>query len=299
MLSKQLEYVICNVCGSDDYDLFFIENNFHVVRCKTCGLVYVNPRPVEDCAEPQHGEEYGSYLDNYINLKDSHRDQAVSGLKQIHDYASGGRILDIGCAAGFFLNEAAKAGWESCGVEPVGDFARYARENFPVQVENKMFEDVHYPDFHFDVVTNFNILSHLRDPSVFFQEIFRILKPGGLLMCQTGNGAELASREKMEILRQHWNTPEHLYHFSRRTLTSLLEENKFKIITIKRESVLDQLFSRENLLISKSTKIKYLIKRCLAGSELLRTGCRDLFKFYYIWLKGSDVCSLTAFARKT
>ena len=56
VITQKLEYINCDLCGADETEFLFVanENQFHldgqfnVVKCKKCGLVYVNPRPTKE-----------------------------------------------------------------------------------------------------------------------------------------------------------------------------------------------------------------------------------------------------------
>lgn len=68
----ETEYVNCDLCGDDNFFLLFIDNNYRLVKCKTCGLVYVNPRPKKEGIVRKKENNYQKYLLSYTDYPDSH-----------------------------------------------------------------------------------------------------------------------------------------------------------------------------------------------------------------------------------
>ena len=113
---------------------------------------------------------------------------AQDALRHINDHNDQyGKILDLGCFCGVFLNEASQAGWECYGIEPLIMPAIYARGNYNLNViTDTLRNDSYSPEF-FDVVTTFQVFEHLIFPDEELRKIQRILKPGGLLMIEVPN----------------------------------------------------------------------------------------------------------------
>jgi SAM-dependent methyltransferase len=115
----------------------------------------------------------GSYESNERHL----RDEALQALADIPH--SSGRMLEIGCAGGFFLDEAQRAGFEVTGVELNADMAEHAREKLGLAVHCGMFEDAGLEPDSFDVIVVQDVLEHVRGPLEFVASIARLLRPGG------------------------------------------------------------------------------------------------------------------------
>ncbi|MEK7743417.1 MAG: class I SAM-dependent methyltransferase [Elusimicrobiota bacterium] len=234
-----LTHVPC-LCGADDTAALFhrpygeaepsadflattdrFENYGRVVRCRSCGLVYTDPRPEDsfllqgyaDSADTQYAEEAANRSIN-----------AYLSLNTIRRFLKGGRLLDVGCALGYFLN-AARVDFEVTGVEPSVWAADQARSRFKVEVRTGTLLEQSFPDGSFDAVTMIDVLEHLGDPASMLDEVRRVLKPGGLLYLVTPDIDSLSAR----LLRGYWwgLRPAHLYYFSRRTLDSLLRKKGF------------------------------------------------------------------------
>ena len=139
-----------------------------------------------------------------------------------------GRILDVGCAAGYFLAEARQRGWEAEGSELSAKAARHAiKRGFKVHVG--AVESLKLPS-RFDVVYAAHTLEHVKDPLVFLNKLKSFLKPGGKLMIEVPNayhlwaliwhyGAMLKGRSAPLI-----HAKEHTFDFSRKTLLAVMEK---------------------------------------------------------------------------
>lgn len=102
--------------------------------------------------------------------------------------AEGVRLLDIGCSSGALLRSAQRAGFLVEGVEPAAQAAASAK-SAGLNVFHGYLEDARYPAASFDAATLMEVIEHLPDPSALLQEVWRVLKPNGILVVGTGNGA--------------------------------------------------------------------------------------------------------------
>jgi SAM-dependent methyltransferase len=235
MINKNLEYINCNLCGSDSTKLIFVKDGFNVVRCRKCGLVYVNPRHnLQDLNKiytkgyytGQDEKGYEDYIGGEQGIKTMFRKR----LKIVEKYKKGGRLLDMGCATGFFLEVAEENGWDAFGVELSEYASNYARERGSNVFTGDLTETT-FPDGHFDVITLWAVVSNLQNPHNNLLEVHRILKKDGLIVIQTGDINSIFAK----LRGVNWDilTPEgHLYYFSKKTLRKMLEIAGFKIVKI-------------------------------------------------------------------
>lgn len=236
-----LERVRCNLCGADNTAPVMEIDDFHIVRCRQCGLVYVNPRYGEDALHEIYTESYYDHdgitnglefygYDDYLRDEENIKITFAKRLKTIERYAAKGRLLDVGCATGFFLDLARGQGWEVVGTE-VSDFAaRYARERFGLDVRVGTLRDLGLPSEAFDVVTTWDVIEHVLDPMAELQEMRRILRDDGILSIITPNAGSLMAR----LLGRRWEefrrVREHVYFFSGSTLTQMLQKAGFEVL---------------------------------------------------------------------
>ncbi len=153
-------------------------------------------------------------------------------LADISTFVRGGRLLDVGANIGLFVKAANLAGFEAAGVELNDSCAAYGRARLDLDIRTSSLEGAAFPDDAFDAVTMFDVLEHVPNPGGFLDEARRILKPGGLLVVQCPNLNSLMA----DLLKENWNwlaTPDHLYHFTPRALTRLLENRGFRVATLR------------------------------------------------------------------
>ena len=235
MINGNLEYVNCNLCGSDGTKLLFIKDDFNVVRCRKCGLVYVNPRLNKETLKEIYTKGYYTTQDergyeDYIGGEKELKTMFRKRLKRIEKYKKGGRLLDIGCAVGFFLEVAKEDDWETFGVEISEYASNYARER-GLNIFTGDVTATTFPDEYFDVITMWAVIANLHDPHNNLIEACRILKKDGLIVINTGNINSIFA--KLQGINWNMLTPEgHLYYFSSKTLKKMLDITGFNIIKI-------------------------------------------------------------------
>lgn len=240
------ETVKCNICGSDSYKIIIrpsnkisgdelavfrgIKGTQQIVRCNNCGLVYVNPRlNPKFFIQKYTNDDNSIYLDNVNDRRDSFKES----LKFIETYyPKKGKILDIGTAAGVFLEAAKNSGWKTYGVELNKLSTIFANKKYGVNVKQGILQEIKFKDNFFDVVTMWDVLEHIPDPDKELKEIFRILKPGGILVINFPDFGSLIAR----IFGSKWwfVFSVHLFYFDRNSMTKILKKNKFKNYRFKK-----------------------------------------------------------------
>ena len=219
----------CPVCGDKDFKRLFPKDGLEFVKCRGCGLVYINPQPADDEISALYSEDYykpwGLGTDSSVvsEMKITTFDDK---LTMVERFIKKGRILDIGCATGFFLEAAKRKGWDVSGVEISPYSAAIAQERFGKdRVFSGPLEAASYKDGFFDVVFMSDLVEHVKDLDLFLKEVFRIVKAGGIIAIVTPNIESLSYR----IMRKLWPhlKMEHLYYFSPSTMKRLLEREGF------------------------------------------------------------------------
>ncbi|MEM2676114.1 MAG: class I SAM-dependent methyltransferase [Candidatus Bathyarchaeia archaeon] len=237
-----METVACDLCGNDDTEIVFVERDrlhhidgvFYLVRCRQCGLMYINPRPTFEEIRRYYPRDYHAYK-AYDHASLIARFDYRYGIRKrcqaviVHTGLRGGRILDIGCATGGFLDAMRHWGdWELYGVEIDAEAANYAKEHLGLNVFAGTLVDANYPDDFFDVVTLWNVLEHLHQPQATLFEISRIIRPRGWLIISLPNPDCIEAK----IFGRYWaglDAPRHLYIYSRHTLRQALDKAGFII----------------------------------------------------------------------
>ena len=227
-----MEYVNCELCGKDSPMLLFRGRNYdlgrdeqyNVVRCTNCGLVYLNPCPTESEMLRYYTEEYEPFQESagFLRLLEGMALRfRIRGLKKL--VKKGGRILEIGCGTGRYLATMRDTNlWEVSGVEPSPQAAKLARETFGLPVFTGTVFEADFPDEHFDAVIMRHVLEHVHNPSATLREIHRVLKRDSKLILTVPN----IKTVEVKIFKTSWygwRLPTHLYHFSAETLLFFLK----------------------------------------------------------------------------
>lgn len=163
------------------------KSGFRLVQCRDCGVVYQCPR-MSDAARKANwdGEKrLGNGLTFLEHYENGYAWRAELAHKRL-DYLSrlgtaGGRLLDLGCATGVFLEVARSRGFEVRGVDLSPILARYGKEKYGIDIVAGDFLEVPLPERSFDVVTGFDVFSSMGRPLESLQKAIRLLKPGGLV----------------------------------------------------------------------------------------------------------------------
>ncbi len=236
LMQKKRELRRCSLCSSCRATTLYVKFNSSIVRCLDCGLVYAFPQPEEGellarCESPLF---FRDYLSGLRATESAYDERFIREHFRIffdlanQFYFPGAKLLDLGCAAGFFVRLAIDAGWEAEGVEISNLAADYAEKIVGVRVHRGQLETVPFPPEHFDLITMFDLLEHLSNPLSSLKIIRNLLKKGGHLLITT---PDFASLNRL-LLREKWavlSPKEHLFYFTARTLRSIIKRSGFKV----------------------------------------------------------------------
>jgi predicted TPR repeat methyltransferase len=140
-------------------------------------------------------------------------------------------VLDVGCAAGFFLSVMKERGWRTLGVEVSGYIAEYGRQNYGLDVIVGTLDEAaeKLGERRFDLITFWDVVEHLPDPRTILARAAQLLKPGGKVLIETQNVRSLFARV-LGRRWQHYKHHEHLYHFDRRTVRELCRQAGLNVV---------------------------------------------------------------------
>jgi len=249
MAGLEKEYVKCNLCGADDYTFVWkgqesdlapkdiyssskgVMSKDTLVRCKKCGLMYVNPRFKSEVIVDAYAEAEDEV---YISQAENRMDTFKRGLDFIESAAKlkKGRILDVGCASGFFLKVARDRGWDVEGVEPNKWLVKWGNEQYGLSMKATTMRGANFADASFDVITMWDVLEHTPDPDSELREAYRLLKKGGYLLVNIPDSGSSLAR----VFGRRWwfVLSVHLFYFTAKTLRAMLVKNGFQVAVQKR-----------------------------------------------------------------
>jgi SAM-dependent methyltransferase len=211
---------------------FAVVHGWHYIKCGECSLVFLNPRPTPETLSAYYNQVYD--YDPHV-YRESVEEQKgwLLGLIERFWPAPAGRLLEIGCSYGFFLDAARREGWDVQGIELSDRAASFARKELGLSVlratVSELYEDQPLP---YDAIVAWHVIEHLTDPRKFLEEIAAMVRPGGILALRTPN-IESAVAKLAGKAWEWMSPPDHIYLFSAHTLCCMLRACGFEILLVE------------------------------------------------------------------
>jgi len=216
----------CPICHKEYPSKLCNINSFDVYKCINCELIWV---PDVDGATLNkfYTKDYFKNPDSKFGYNDYIEDEKTLRINARYILskvpARKGRLLDIGCAFGFLLDEARKLGWETHGVELNKEAAYYAAHHLNLNIFQGPISQANFLDSSFDCITIIGTMEHFQDPVSVIQKANKLLKPGGYLIITTISTKGLIRLYAIK-------PPEHLYYFSPQNISLLLKSSGFNVL---------------------------------------------------------------------
>ncbi len=227
---------VCPVCEEQrGHRTVWRKWGYPILRCSGCGLGSTDAAGFDpatyytaDYFTGKHRDGYGDYVGSQAVL----RAEFAGIASHLKRHGAGDRILEVGSAYGYFLEAAIDAGFTTTGVEICTDAVSECR---------KRGLDAHAgivtPEFlrergPYDAIVMLDVIEHLPDPATTIAMLSASLKPGGLMTITTGNWSSALST----LTGSRWRLmtpPQHLYFYSRSTLTKLLANHGLKAVSLR------------------------------------------------------------------
>ncbi len=244
-----MKSVKCALCSSNNYEIIskakdyhyhLANNSFNMVKCKNCGLVYLNPRPSK--------EQINSFYPKteiYYSTNTSPFAKMISNfftprrISSATKYKKQGKLLDVGCGVGDFLVNMERKGFEVYGVDLSSEACSIVRERLRKRgktvekIFNRELEECYFPDNYFDVITLWHTFEHVYDPQEILKEIYRILRKDAVLLIEVPN---INSRSFIIFKKYaaYLEIPRHVYHYSSRTIEKMLNTAAISVFEVDR-----------------------------------------------------------------
>lgn len=239
----------CVVCSSQqhevvakgtDYQYQTTDQVFDWCRCSACGHFYISPLPTEAALK----DIYPDTLKNYVDF-DSRPGLAfrVKGwlegrqMKRLAEgVAPGSRLLDVGCAAGMFLDTVKRHCPQFTALEGLeiseAAAARAKAKGYKVYVST--IESADLPANYYDMICLQQVIEHVHDPRAVLTKLKSALKPGGRVVLETPN---LYSWDHQLFRGGYWegyHIPRHFNLWTIEGMSRMLQEVGFKHVVAKK-----------------------------------------------------------------
>ena len=208
----------------------------NVSECTECQIAMLHPFPTDKEISDLYstgsyrtdgGTRFNFLIEYLIYLG------SVIKRKRIEKYARKGKILDIGCGRGLFLDIMRRGGWEVEGSELNNETASYAEQVYDLKVHAGGIAEQSLASESFEVINICGVLEHLKDPNTVISECHKLLKENGLLVILVQN---IRSFE-FKLGKENWfhlDLPFHLFQFTEEGIVDILQKKGFQIKRIKR-----------------------------------------------------------------
>jgi SAM-dependent methyltransferase len=223
----------CTICGSARPRLFCRKGGAVYHFCPECRVIFQYPPPPPDAMLSYADTEYkdGLYRD-YVEAREMKLVHFRYRLEQLLPRVRCGRLLDIGCSCGYFMEVAAERGFEVEGLE----FSRAAIAAADASVRPRIScssVDAFDSSRSYDLISAFDLIEHVPQPQDFLRKIRRLLAPQGWLVMTTPDAGHFLRH----VMAANWpmlQPMQHLTIFSRHAMRLALEEAGFGDIRFER-----------------------------------------------------------------
>lgn len=225
---------VCPNCKSKENKLRIKENDFLIVRCRSCGLTFLLNPPDESVIYEDYyqiefkGDDYNKDS-RFQHLKEIFEinKQRTSLLKILSQRFNDLNILDIGCGSGLFLKSCKDAGFNCEGVDVSRTAIEFAKTEYGLNVSNKSVDDLINENKKYSLITLWHVLEHFINPAEELKKIKLLLKTDGILLVEVPNLNSI----KFKLSGNKWKGGNHpLYHrsfFTSKTLKDTFVRSGF------------------------------------------------------------------------
>lgn len=238
----------CPTCGGDRVVPRYQMNDYSIERCLDCTQMWLTPQPTEEMLRNVYSADYFSndhFLSGRSDVLYGYHDYMlerftrqsgyraiVSRLKEcIRTDARPHRLLDVGCGMGHFLDVAHDAGFSVRGVEfnPYAVAALRSKYVFPIECGDFMA----YDGGPVDAISMLDVIEHMRNPIAVLERARDLLPAGGVLVLTTMDSDSVMSRLLGARLEDFRRVREHLFFFTRKSISVALESLGMEVLGIR------------------------------------------------------------------
>jgi SAM-dependent methyltransferase len=221
----------CPACSrATDHVLRFSKNGSDILQCTLCGLGRAETSNFDPSTYYTADYFSGGHADGYSDYRGAEsvlRSEFARTVDFIRGFRSAGKLLELGCAYGFFLQEASRH-FEVAGIELADDAAAYCRGR-GLNVLQGVTDESHLRQIGcVDVIVLLDVIEHLPQPRDTLDLCSRHLNPGGVIVISTGDFASMVARFSGPRWRL-MTPPQHLWYFTPQSMRRMSAELGFAV----------------------------------------------------------------------
>lgn len=220
-------YITCN-------DYLVTNEKFAIQECSVCGLRLTNPRPDNKSIGNyyksenyiSHNDKSGGFISSiYRTVRNYTLDYKLRLIKKVN--SGKGKLLDVGCGTGAFLESCKGDGWQIAGVEADEKVRMLTQEKLEIQIAQDLSE-IHTSES-FNIITLWHVLEHIPNLNDTIKQLSLLLAPNGTLVIAVPN----SNSYDATYFKEYWaayDVPRHLYHFTPHTIQKLFNKYNLRLI---------------------------------------------------------------------
>lgn len=237
-LDRHLERHDCPVCTAADPETLFVKDGIPYVRCRSCGMFFQNPS-LNGAAlgaiysDPEVGRIFNDRVLQHGAQRAFDGEKFQATLDRVApELEMGAKVLDVGCAAGHFLELCRERGFHTKGVELSEYSVRHCRDRLGLDVDRADWKDYDVAGGGLDLVSFWSSLSYMDAPLEALRKAHFALRPNGMLVVLSdGNPHSLV----MRVLRERcvgFEAPRKWY-FTPTVLQRALRQTGFAVVEVR------------------------------------------------------------------
>jgi 2-polyprenyl-3-methyl-5-hydroxy-6-metoxy-1,4-benzoquinol methylase len=263
---------------SSERTVLFNKNGYPVLECKECGHRFSDIPDAENHLSNVYSDDYffsgKEGYPNYLDEKDILYKHGKQYAGIVSKYIEPGKMLDVGCAAGFILSGFKETGWDCRGIEPNDTMASYGRNHLNLHIKTGDLETFETTE-KFDLITMIQVIGHFHDLDKAIKKASVLLNPKGLIVVESWNMKSTIAA----LLGKHWHEyspPSVVNWFSAKTLAQYFKYYGFE--RIAKGSPVKKINGKHALSLFEAKTPNFIFKK-----QLLRSLFGVMSKFTIIY----------------
>jgi len=249
--------------------------SWRMTECQHCEnvspLPYPSDQEITDFYTLQNAPNEWE-IENYVRL--DFNSKALSGVKQfvtlLTEYNDGpGRLLEVGCAAGWVLKAAGDLGWKVKGIEGAPKFSDFARNELGLDIFSDMISRVNVAKWsQYDLILAFDVFEHLHDPVRDLSILRELAAPNASLLITAPNISSICAK----LYGTNWRqiVPSHINYSTPKSISYALERAGWKILRVSEPRYWDPDLKREEK--RKKIELAKFICRAFLRNTIMPVG---------------------------